>query len=100
MIPYLTEKDDDIRYDLMGDFCPYVLYSGETKESMYPFTISTNKEDAIKTAERVSSFPIPVGLFVEVVYMPDKTDINNREVLWSKYVEPTASSQVFNREEN
>jgi hypothetical protein len=89
MIPCLKDKGDDIRYDLMGEFCPYVIYSGEDKESMYPFTIRTTKEDAVKTAKLMSTYPVPVGLFIEVAYLPDKNDMSNKEVLWSKFIEPT-----------
>jgi hypothetical protein len=98
MIPFLTKKDD-IRYDLMGEFCPYVIYSGETENSLYPFTICPTKEDAIKTAELMSSYSVPVGLFIKVVYMPDKNDMSNQEVLWSKFIEPvkpkTKPCQMF-----
>ena len=86
-----TKTYDDIRYDLMGEFCPYVIYSGESADSMYPFTISANKEEAIKLAELMSTYPVSVGLFIEVAYVPDKTDMTNREIVWSKYLEPTKS---------
>lgn len=89
MIYCLVEKDDDIRWDIMGGFAPYVIYSGENEDSLAPFEAYYDKESAIETAELMSTFPPPVKCFIKVFYMPDKKDIaKNVELLWSKLVEP------------
>jgi hypothetical protein len=79
-------KNTDIRYDMDGSFWPWVVYTGETTDSLYPFNSYSRREDAIKAAEEISSFTPPVGLFVTVFYMPDKMNLTNREEVWSKYV--------------
>ena len=86
------DKNTDIRYDIDGSFWPWVVYTGEDVDSLYPFNSYSRRDDATEAAEIISSFSPPVDIFVKVFYMPDKRDCSVREEVWSKYVKASHRS--------
>ena len=57
----------------------YLLFAGETKDSLYPLKAFRDKDEAIAEAKETTGFGCPCA---QVVYMPeDDDDINT--VVWS-----------------
>lgn len=58
---------------------PYILFAGETKDSLYPLKAFRDKDEAIADAQETVELGCPCA---QVVYMPeDDVDIN--KVVWS-----------------
>lgn len=63
---------------------PYVIFSGETKNDLYPVGAAPTKEEAISRAKALALLGKvkPEYKCAEAVYMPEDDDDTN-EVVWS-----------------
>lgn len=58
---------------------PYILFAGETKDSLYPIKAFRDKDEAIADAKETAKLGCPCA---EVCYMPEDDDDTNK-VVWS-----------------
>ena len=63
---------------------PYIIFTGETKDSLYPVSAILTKEEAISRAKALALLGTTNSKYkcVEAVYMPEHDDDTN-EVVWS-----------------
>lgn len=63
---------------------PYVIFTGETKNDLYPVGAAPTKEEAISRAKALALLGKvkPEHKCAEAVYMPEDDDDTN-EVVWS-----------------
>lgn len=57
----------------------YILFAGETKDSLYPLKAFRDKDEAIADAKETVKLGCPCA---EVCYMPED-DLDTNEVVWS-----------------
>ncbi len=57
----------------------YILFAGETKDSLYPLKAFRDKAEAIAEAKETTKFGCPCA---EVCYMPED-DVDTNKVVWS-----------------
>jgi hypothetical protein len=57
----------------------YILFAGETKDSLYPLKAFRDKDEAIADAKETVKLGCPCA---EVCYMPED-DVDTNEVVWS-----------------
>lgn len=74
-----SEEDEDEDEEAEEDSAPYILFAGETKDSLYPLKAFRDKDEAIADAKETVKLGCPCA---EVVYMPENDDDIN-EVVWS-----------------
>lgn len=73
------EEDEDEDEEAEEEPASYLLFAGETKDSLYPLKAFRDKDEAIAEAKETAELGYPCA---QVVYMPeDDDDIN--DVVWS-----------------
>ena len=62
---------------------PYVIFTGATKDELYPVRAAPTKEEAIASAKAIALLGKvnPTYKCAEAIYMPEDDDIS--EVVWS-----------------
>ena len=73
-------NDLDLEFeDETEEPAPYILFAGETKDSLYPIKAFRDKAEAIADAKETAKLGCPCA---EVCYMPED-DMDENKVVWS-----------------